>query len=94
MDPLPHETTNPEPARELPDIPGVHREWIEEFEAARRRSLEERFRYAFIKTYKPVMDDASFRAFDTMEDYRRWCDENLAEWLGYRRLPREEREKS
>ena len=42
-----------------------------------------RFRYAFIKTYKPVMDDAEFRAFDTTADYRRWCEENLPDWLGY-----------
>jgi len=65
------------------DIP---REWIEEFAAAARRPLRERFRYAFIKTYKPVMDDASFRAFDTTADYRRWCEENLPSWLGYGRI--------
>jgi len=61
-------------------------QWRREFEAAARRSLPERFRYAFIKTYKPVMDDAPFRAFDTMADYRRWCEENLPEWLGYGRV--------
>lgn len=61
-------------------------EWRAEFEAAAQRSLETRFRYAFIRTYKPVMDDAPFRAFDTMEDYRRWCEENLPDWLGYARL--------
>ena len=62
------------------------REWIEEFEAAARRPLHQRFRYAFIKTYKPVLDDASFRAFDTTADYRRWCEENLPDWLGYGRV--------
>ena len=61
-------------------------DWLAEFEAAARRSLETRFRYSFIKTYKPVMDDARFRAFDTMEDYRRWCEENLPDWLGYGRV--------
>lgn len=65
------------------EIPG---DWLEEFEAAARRPLELRFRYAFIKTYKPVMDDAPFRSFDTMEDYRRWCEENLPRWLGYARI--------
>ncbi len=64
------------------DIPP---EWLAEFEAAAKRTLEERFRYAFIKTYKPVMDDADFRAFDTTADYRRWCEENLPSWLGYGR---------
>lgn len=61
-------------------------EWLEEFEAARRRPLAQRFRYAFIKTYKPVMDDETFRAFDTMAEYRQWCEENLPDWLGYGRV--------
>jgi len=61
-------------------------EWLAEFEAAERRSLKNRLRYAFIKTYKPVMDDAEFRAFDTMAEYRRWCEENLPRWLGYARV--------
>jgi hypothetical protein len=64
----------------------IQREWLEEFEAAARRPLKTRMRYAFIKTYKPVMDDAPFRAFDTMEDYRRWCEKNLPRWLGYARV--------
>jgi hypothetical protein len=27
-------------------------------------------KYAFIRTYKPVLDDAAYRSFDTMEEYR------------------------
>ena len=61
-------------------------EWLEEFEAAARRPLKTRLDYSFIKTYKPVMDDAEFRSFDTMEDYRTWCEENLPRWLGYARV--------
>jgi hypothetical protein len=68
---------------ELDDVPA---EWLAEFEAAARRSLPTRFRYAFIKTYKPVLDDEPFRAFDTTADYRRWCEENLPDWLGYGRV--------
>ena len=64
----------------------IPNEWLEEFEAAARRPLEVRLRYAFIKTHRPVMDDESFRAFDTMENYRRWCEENLPRWLGYARV--------
>lgn len=68
----------------------IPREWFEEFEAAARRPLKTRLNYSFIKTYKPVMDDASYRSFDTMEDYRRWCEEILPRWLGYSRvLPHE-----
>ena len=66
--------------------PAIPPEWLAEFEAAARRPLEMRFRYAFIHTHKPVMDDASFRAFDTTADYRRWCEENLPDWLGYGRV--------
>ena len=57
-----------------------------EFDAAAKRSLEQRMKYAFIKTYKPVLDDAKFRAFDTMEQYRQWCEANLPGWLGYGRV--------
>ena len=59
------------------------REWQAEFEAAARRPLTTRLRYAFIHTYKPVLDDARFRAFDTMAEYREWCARNLPSWLGY-----------
>ncbi len=61
-------------------------DWLEEFEAAARRPLELRMRYAFISTYKPVMDDEPFRAFDTMEEYRQWCEKSLPDWLGYGRV--------
>jgi hypothetical protein len=61
----------------------IPREWLDEFEAARTRPLATRFRYAFIKTYKPVLDDAPFRSFETTAEYRRWCDENLPSGLGY-----------
>lgn len=50
------------------------------------RPLAIRFRYAFIRTYKPVLDDEPFRAFDTTAEYRRWCEENLPDWLGYGRV--------
>ena len=59
---------------------------LAEFEAAARRPLAVRWRYAFIHTCKPVLDDAGYRSFDTMEEYRRWCEDNLPEWLGYGRV--------
>jgi hypothetical protein len=37
--------------------------------------------YAFIRTYKPVLDGEPFRAFETAADYRRWCEENVPDWL-------------
>ena len=60
--------------------------WIEEFEAAAKRPLPLRVRYAFIKTYRPVLDDEPFRAFDRMADYRAWCESALPSWLGYGRV--------
>ena len=68
------------------DLSQIPRAWIEEFEAVARRPLRQRMKYAFIHTYKPVLDDASYRAFDTMEEYRQWCEDNLPEWLGYGRV--------
>jgi hypothetical protein len=66
--------------------PAVRRQWREEFEAAARRPLEQRMKYAFIKTYKPVLDDAPYRTFETTEEYRQWCEEHLPRWLGYHRV--------
>ncbi len=70
-----------EPAHEA-----IPRGWLQDFEAAARRPLRTRMRYAFIKTYKPVLDDAPYRSFDTMAEYRRWCEDNLPDWLGYGRV--------
>ena len=61
-------------------------DWLAEFEAAARRPLAVRMKYAFIRTHKPVLDDAPFRAFDTMKDYSDWCQRELPEWLGYGRI--------
>ncbi len=72
--------------KEISEAAAIPREWLEEFEAAARRPLETRFRYAFIRTYKPVLDDASYRAFDTLADYRQWCEQALPGWLGYGRV--------
>ena len=71
---------------EYEPIPGVSRESYEDFEAAARRPLKTHVDYAFIQNYKPVLDDARFRAFDTMEEYRLWCERNLPSWLGYGRV--------
>jgi len=49
------------------------------------RSVEERIRLGFIPMRLPVIDAAPYRIFDTMEEYRKWADENLPKWLGYYR---------
>lgn len=75
-------TTNHD-MRETPDIPA---DWLAEFEAAARRPLKQRFKYGFVKTYKPVLDDVDYRSWDTTAEYRQWCEENLPDWLGYGRI--------
>jgi len=59
-------------------------DWAD-FEAAAKRPIEQNVRNSFISTYKPVLDDAEYRSFDTMEEYRQWCEKNLPDWLGYNR---------
>ncbi len=73
------------PADTTSNPPHIPAEWLAEFEAASRRPLRERFKYAFIKTYKPVLDDAGYRSFETMAEYREWCEKNLPDWLSYGR---------
>jgi hypothetical protein len=63
--------------------PAERAEWEAEFEAAARRPLRQRFRYAFIHTYKPVLDDSDYRSFASTAEYRAWCERNLPVWLGY-----------
>jgi hypothetical protein len=48
-----------------------------------RRSLAERMRYGFCYVYKPVLDDAEWRSFDSTAEYRQWCRDNLPVYLGY-----------
>ena len=64
----------------------IDADWLADFEAAARRPLALRMRYAFIHTDKPGLDDGTFRAFDTMADYRDWCQQHLPSWLGYGRI--------
>ncbi|MEW6201995.1 MAG: hypothetical protein AB1546_08470 [bacterium] len=54
-----------------------------EFETALETPLSLRINNCFIKTYKPVMDDAPYRIFNSTAEYRKWCRENLPKWLGY-----------
>jgi hypothetical protein len=61
------------------------RAWHAEFEASAKRSLETRLNYAFIKTYKPVLDDEPYRSFASTAEYREWCEEHLPELLSFKR---------
>ena len=50
-----------------------------------RRSLKDRIKYGFCLVYKPVLDDAPYRSFSSTAEYRAWCEENLPEYLGFKR---------
>ena len=71
------------------------RAWdIASFEATLARPIEERIARGCLHTFKPALDEGpGIRMWDTMDDYRKWCEENLPEWLGYRRVTDEEWEK-
>ena len=60
-----------------PDILKELKEWRDEFDAASARPFHVRLQYAFIRTYKPVLDDAPYRSWDSTAAYRRWCIEHL-----------------
>ena len=49
------------------------------------RPLEWRLRYGFCLVYKPVLDDAPWRAFESTAAYRAWCEAELPEYLGFKR---------
>ena len=47
-----------------------------------QRDVLTRIKYGFCHVHKPVLDDPPDRAFATMKDYRRWCDESSSYlWL-------------
>jgi hypothetical protein len=48
------------------------------------RPLEERVKYGFNRVYKPVLDDAPWRSFNSTAEYREWCDKNLPRYLGFK----------
>ncbi len=49
------------------------------------RPLTLRLKYGFCRTYKPVLDDAPWRAFNTMAEYRAWCEGCLPDYVGFQR---------
>lgn len=62
---------------------GINPEWWAEFEAASVRPFELHMKSAFIRTCKPVLDDAPYRSFETTAEHRKRCNENVPKWLGY-----------
>jgi hypothetical protein len=61
------------------------KQWREQCRRQMQRPVADRIKYGFFRMYKPVLDDAPWRVFDTMEDYRNWCEKNLPGYLGFKR---------
>ncbi len=49
------------------------------------RTVDERISLGFIPLKLPVVDDAAYRIFETMKEYRQWSEHNLPPYLGYYR---------
>ena len=63
-------------------------EWREQCRRQLDRDVMTRIKYGFCHVHKPVLDDAPFRAFATLAEYREWWEKNLPAYLGYRRPTR------
>ena len=67
----------------------TEQETLEQFPEQCRRQMDRplslRLKYGFCRTYKPVLDDAPWRTFNTMAEYRAWCEGNLPEYFGFKR---------
>ena len=64
------------------------REFREQCRRQLERKLEDRIKYGFCLVYKPILDDAPHRAFESMAEYRAWCDANLPVYLGFQQAPK------
>ena len=61
--------------------------WVDFRDQCRRqmqRPMDARIKYGFCRMHKPVLDDAPWRVFDSMSDYRAWCAANLPAYLGFK----------
>jgi hypothetical protein len=59
-------------------------EFREQCRRQMQRSLDLRIKYGFYHVHKPVADDAAWRSFDSMAEYRAWCEAHLPDYLGYK----------
>ena len=55
----------------------------EQCQGSLARSVKDRMRYGFCYVYRPVLDDAPSRSFNSTAEYRQWCRDHLPEYLGY-----------
>lgn len=46
-------------------------------------TVKERIELGFIPMELPIINDAPYRIFNTMTEYRKWAAKELPKWLGY-----------
>lgn len=49
------------------------------------RSVDERISLGLIPLGLPVIDDAPYRVFESLDDYRAWADREMPRYFGYYR---------
>ena len=59
-------------------------DFIQQCERQLDRTVDERIKYGFFRSYKPILDDVNHRSFESMKEYRQWADENLPRYLGFK----------
>ncbi len=73
----------PAPGTSAKDI-AAEEQWRDQCRRQMERPLALRLKYGFSYVHKPVLDDAPWRTFATTAEYRRWCADNLPEYLGFK----------
>lgn len=61
----------------------IDHEWAEQCRRNLERDTMAHIKYGFAHVYKPVLDDAPYRIFDSMKEYRQWCHDQLPRYLGF-----------
>lgn len=62
-------------------------QWADQCRRNLQRDTMNHIRYGFAHVHKPVLDDAPYRIFDSMQEYRAWCHNNLPRYLGFQIAP-------
>jgi hypothetical protein len=57
--------------------------WAEQCRRNLERDTMTHIKYGFAHVYRPVLDDAPYRVFDSMQQYREWCHQHLPRYLGF-----------
>ena len=60
-------------------------EFRRQCERSIRRSVDDRIRFGWFRNPDPVKDRGVIRSFESLQAYRRFCEENYPAYFGYAR---------